>query len=47
MTKSKFLKLVYESLNEYDIQIPFPQTDLHIKDSIPFNININRKDLID
>jgi small-conductance mechanosensitive channel len=46
MTKSKFLKLVYESLNEYNISIPFPQTDLHIKDSIPFNININKNDLI-
>jgi len=47
VTKSKFLRLIYESLNEFDISIPFPQRDLHIKDSIPVNININKNDLFD
>lgn len=47
LTKSKFLRLIYETLNEYNISIPFPQTDLHIKDSIPVNININNNNLLD
>ncbi len=31
-TASKFLKLIYETLYENDIVIPFPQMDIHIKD---------------
>ncbi len=31
-TKSKFLKLIYSALYKYDIEIPFPQLDLHVKD---------------
>ncbi len=41
-TKSQFLKFIYTTLNENNIVIPFPQTDLHIKDSIPFEIKINK-----
>ena len=43
-TKSDYLKMIYTSLNENWISIPFPQTDLHIKDSIPLEININHKE---
>ncbi|WP_457561280.1 mechanosensitive ion channel family protein [Caminibacter sp.] len=42
-TKSEFLKMIYKALNEAGIGIPFPQQDLHIKDSVPFEIII-RKD---
>lgn len=38
--KGSLLKLVYKTLNENKINIPFPQMDLHIKDSIPLNINL-------
>jgi small-conductance mechanosensitive channel len=37
-TKWVFLRLIYKSLNENNITIPFPQMDLHIKDSIPIEI---------
>lgn len=47
VTKSKFLKLIYETLNEFNISIPFPQRDLHIKDSIPVNITIKKDNLLD
>ncbi len=39
-TKSDFLKMIYTALNENDITIPFPQTDLHIKDSVPFQVQL-------
>jgi len=39
-TKSDFLKLIYNALNNNNISIPFPQTDLHIKDSIPLELKI-------
>jgi potassium efflux system protein len=39
-TKSDFLKMIYTSLNDNNIQIPFPQTDLHIKDSIPLEVKL-------
>ena len=39
-TKSNFLKMIYTALNENNISIPFPQTDLHIKDSIPLEIKL-------
>ena len=29
--KSDFLILIYNTLNKYGIQIPFPQLDLHVK----------------
>jgi small-conductance mechanosensitive channel len=29
--QSQFLILIYETLNENNITIPFPQVDLHIK----------------
>jgi len=47
MTRSVFLKVIYNSLNEAGIDIPFPQTDLHIKDSIPFEIYIKKEENID
>lgn len=31
-TASKFLKLIYKTLYENDIVIPFPQMDIHVKD---------------
>ncbi len=31
-TRSKFLKLIYRALYKHNIEIPFPQLDLHIKD---------------
>ncbi|WP_457749791.1 mechanosensitive ion channel family protein [Sulfurimonas sp.] len=40
-TTSRFLVLIYETLNENGIDIPFPQRDLHIKSiqtEIPINI---------
>jgi len=39
IAKSAYLKLIYKTLNENNISIPFPQTDLHIKDSVPLEIN--------
>jgi len=42
-TKSIFLKMIYTALNENDITIPFPQTDLHIKDSVPLEIKLVEK----
>lgn len=41
-TKWAYLKLIYKALNDNWITIPFPQTDLHIKDSIPLEINIKK-----
>ncbi len=41
-TRSKFLKLIYNALMEAKIGIPFPQQDLHIKDSVPFEVRIKR-----
>ncbi len=41
-TKSEFLKLIYNALNRAKIGIPFPQQDLHIKDSVPFEIVIKK-----
>lgn len=35
--RSDFLILIYNTLYKYDIEIPFPQLDLHVKE----NININ------
>ena len=31
--RSEFLTLIYNALRKYDIQIPFPQLDLHIKEA--------------
>jgi small-conductance mechanosensitive channel len=39
-TRSKFLKMIYNALNEAGINIPFPQQDLHIKDAVPIEIKI-------
>jgi small-conductance mechanosensitive channel len=41
-TRSAFLKMIYDALNEAGINIPFPQQDLHIKDSVPFEIRIKK-----
>lgn len=41
-TKSEFLKLIYKSLNKAGIGIPFPQQDLHIKDTVPLEIKIKK-----
>jgi small-conductance mechanosensitive channel len=41
-TRSEFLKMIYKALNEAGIEIPFPQQDLHIRDSVPFEIKIKR-----
>jgi len=43
-TKSQFLKLIYNALNEAWITIPFPQTDLHIKDSVPFEVKLIKEE---
>lgn len=43
IAKWKFLRLIYKSLNENKITIPFPQTDLHIKDSVPLEIKMITK----
>lgn len=43
VAKWKYLRLIYETLNDNNISIPFPQTDLHIKDAIPLEINIHNK----
>ena len=40
---SEFLKVIYNGLNEAGIEIPFPQQDLHIRDSIPFEIYIKQE----
>jgi small-conductance mechanosensitive channel len=42
-TKGQFLKLIYNALNKAGINIPFPQHDLHIKDSVPFEIKIKKE----
>jgi len=31
-TKSEFLKFIYNSLGKHNIEIPFPQLDIHLKD---------------
>ena len=41
-TRSAFLKMIYNALNEANIGIPFPQQDLHIKDTVPFEIKIKK-----
>jgi len=41
-TKSMFLKLIYNALNKANISIPFSQHDLHIKDSVPFEVIIKK-----
>jgi small-conductance mechanosensitive channel len=33
-TKSDFLKFIYAALNKHHIQIPFPQLDLHVKETV-------------
>lgn len=33
-TKSDFLKFIYRILNKHEIEIPFPQMDLHIKERL-------------
>ncbi len=43
-TRSEFLKMIYNALNEAGIGIPFPQHDLHIKDSVPFEVRIKKED---
>ncbi|GAB6074765.1 mechanosensitive ion channel family protein [Nautilia lithotrophica] len=42
-TRSEFLKVIYQALNKAGISIPFPQQDLHIKDSVPFEITIKKQ----
>ncbi len=42
-TKSAFLKLIYNALNEAGIGIPFPQRDIHFKDPIPFEITLKKE----
>lgn len=32
-TKSDFLKFIYHTLNKHHIEIPFPQLDLHVKET--------------
>ncbi len=34
-TKSDFLKFIYYALNKHHIEIPFPQLDLHVKQTRP------------
>jgi len=34
-TKSDFLKFIYHTLNKHHIEIPFPQLDLHVKQTGP------------
>ena len=46
---SRFLILIYNALNEHNIEIPFPQRDLHIRSiddnlHIPIDINNNTKE---
>ena len=41
-TRSEFLKIIYKALNEAGIEIPFPQQDLHIRDSVPFEVRIKK-----
>jgi small-conductance mechanosensitive channel len=41
-TRSEFLKMIYNALNEAGIGIPFPQQDLHIKDSVPFEVVLKK-----
>ena len=42
-TRSEFLKIIYNALNKAGINIPFPQQDLHIKDSVPFEVTIKKQ----
>jgi len=35
--------MIYKALNDNNISIPFPQRDLHIKNAIPLEVNINNK----
>jgi small-conductance mechanosensitive channel len=41
-TRSEFLKVIYEALNEARIEIPFPQQDIHLKDPIPLEIKLKK-----
>jgi len=41
-TQSMFLKAIYNALNENGIVIPFPQNDLHIKDSVPIEVIVKK-----
>jgi len=41
-TRSAFLKVIYKALNDAGINIPFPQQDLHIKDSVPLEITLKK-----
>ncbi len=45
-TASAFLVLIYETLNKNNIEIPFPQQDIHIK-SVKENIPLDIVDLTD
>jgi len=44
-TKSDFLKFIYSTLNKHHIEIPFPQLDLHMKQSKPENEDKAREEL--
>ena len=41
-TRSEFLKMIYKALNKAGIEIPFPQQDLHIRDSVPIDIRFKK-----
>jgi len=41
-TRSEFLKIIYKALNNAGIEIPFPQQDLHIRDSVPIEIKLKK-----
>ncbi|QCI27687.1 mechanosensitive ion channel domain-containing protein [Caminibacter pacificus] len=43
-TRSEFLKVIYKALNNAGIEIPFPQQDLHIRDSVPIEIRVKKED---
>jgi len=38
-TKSDFLKFIYATLNKHQIEIPFPQMDLHVKNTQIIQVN--------
>ena len=42
-TTSRFLIMIYKALNENNIEIPFPQRDLHIR-SIDVETSIGTKE---
>jgi small-conductance mechanosensitive channel len=42
-TRSEYLKVIYKALNKAGIEIPFPQQDLHIRDSVPFEVRIKKE----